>query len=598
VASVPSSASIQPHSFHPPERSNAPGQQGSHNPSPFSALLDAGSAEAASPEASAAAGSTAAKKPSDATPPSADKPAQPSNGKDQPAGTATDVKAAKDANGKGGDPKQSGQATADTSAGSRRPGRAKGDATAAATAAANTPIVPVVAPAATPVATAAGAQAAIVANTPITDAGSPTAKASKGGDGASAISTISAPSAPTTPTQPSAVTDATLVAAASVNPKSSPSPQSAPAAAPAVAPANPEATVVTPDAKNPSSSAPGAVTTAPPQLSPQQPAPSPGGEPSVAKPPPATVETPAQQPGGTVRANAAAVSVVSSVAATAVQAPLAAKEVARASNGPGGASSQKAADNGTSAAINAADATAADHTGAADAPTRDAPPPANSAQADAAPAFNPAGAQSIAVEPRQAASARSKDAELSAPSTTNAPLTIDGSAAATTAVSPASSASASASQSVAPAPTASTGTAVPLVGLGVEIAARALAGKNRFDISLDPPELGRISVRLEVSRDGAVTSHVVADRADTLNLLRRDAPDLQRALQDAGLKTSDNALQFSLRDQGFAGREQQHRDGAATARLVIPDAAVPRAEAPAISYGRSLGALSGIDIRV
>ncbi|MGP0090868.1 MAG: flagellar hook-length control protein FliK [Xanthobacteraceae bacterium] len=139
---------------------------------------------------------------------------------------------------------------------------------------------------------------------------------------------------------------------------------------------------------------------------------------------------------------------------------------------------------------------------------------------------------------------------------------------------------------------------MPLVGLGVEIAARALAGKSRFDISLDPPELGRINVRLEVDNNGAVTSHVVADRADTLSLLRRDAPDLQRALQDAGLKTSDNAMQFSLRDQGFAGRDQQSRDGAAATRLATPAVAPARAEASAMSYSRSLGGSSGIDIRV
>jgi flagellar hook-length control protein FliK len=37
--------------------------------------------------------------------------------------------------------------------------------------------------------------------------------------------------------------------------------------------------------------------------------------------------------------------------------------------------------------------------------------------------------------------------------------------------------------------------AVPLAGLAVEIAARAQAGHNRFEIRLDPPELGRIDVR-------------------------------------------------------------------------------------------------------
>ena len=96
---------------------------------------------------------------------------------------------------------------------------------------------------------------------------------------------------------------------------------------------------------------------------------------------------------------------------------------------------------------------------------------------------------------------------------------------------------------------------VPLADLAVEIAGQALAGRNRFEIRLDPPELGRIEVKLDVHRDGRIASHIVVDRADTLDLLRSDASALQRALQDAGLKTTDNGLQFSLRDQG--GEQQQ-----------------------------------------
>jgi len=64
------------------------------------------------------------------------------------------------------------------------------------------------------------------------------------------------------------------------------------------------------------------------------------------------------------------------------------------------------------------------------------------------------------------------------------------------------------------------------------------------------------NVRLEVDRDGKVTSRLVVDRPETLNILRQDAPALERSLQQAGLKTADDALQFSLRDQGgFGGPE-------------------------------------------
>ena len=108
--------------------------------------------------------------------------------------------------------------------------------------------------------------------------------------------------------------------------------------------------------------------------------------------------------------------------------------------------------------------------------------------------------------------------------------------------------------------TSPTPVAVPIAGLAVEIASHALGGKNRFEIRLDPPELGRIDVRLDVDRDGKVTSRLVVDRPETLDILRRDAPALERSLQQAGLKTADDALQFSLRDQGAAP----------AARILIP----------------------------
>ena len=144
-----------------------------------------------------------------------------------------------------------------------------------------------------------------------------------------------------------------------------------------------------------------------------------------------------------------------------------------------------------------------------------------------------------------------------------------------------------------PAPLAA---AVPLAGLAVEIAGKALAGKNRFEIRLDPPELGRIEVRLDVDRDGNVTSRLTVDRADTLDLLRRDASSLERALQDAGLKTTDSGLQFSLRDQSMS--QQQPGNGSDTAQIVVKDDTLPPLDVIPQNYGRLAGQGGGLDIRV
>jgi flagellar hook-length control protein FliK len=139
---------------------------------------------------------------------------------------------------------------------------------------------------------------------------------------------------------------------------------------------------------------------------------------------------------------------------------------------------------------------------------------------------------------------------------------------------------------------------VPIAGLAVAIASRAQAGSSQFDIRLDPPELGRIDVRLDVDRDGQVTSHVTVDRADTLQLLQSQQPQLERALEQAGLKTADNGLQFTLRDQSFAGQNGGSGNGAppSAAQLVIPDAEAPVIQATQIYSRAGLG--SGVDIRV
>jgi flagellar hook-length control protein FliK len=148
--------------------------------------------------------------------------------------------------------------------------------------------------------------------------------------------------------------------------------------------------------------------------------------------------------------------------------------------------------------------------------------------------------------------------------------------------------------------TAANANAIPISGVPIEIAAAARAGKTRFDISLDPLDLGRIDVRINVDRNGQVTSHLTVEKPETLQMLRQDAPQLQRALDDAGLKTGSNGLSFSLRDQNSSGQNsgQNNDNGGNARRLIISDEeAVPTAPVGR-SYGRMLGSSSGVDIRV
>ena len=84
---------------------------------------------------------------------------------------------------------------------------------------------------------------------------------------------------------------------------------------------------------------------------------------------------------------------------------------------------------------------------------------------------------------------------------------------------------------------------------------------------------------------------------ETLDLLRRDAQQIERALNQAGLKTSDNALQFSLRDQGAQQQNSQDENARRSAQLVMPDDELAAAEVTR-GYGRLLGRAGGLDIRV
>lgn len=95
---------------------------------------------------------------------------------------------------------------------------------------------------------------------------------------------------------------------------------------------------------------------------------------------------------------------------------------------------------------------------------------------------------------------------------------------------------------------------VPLRAVAVEIGLKTLAGVNHFEIRLDPGELGRIEVRLEIDQDGGVKAHLTVDKVETLALLQRDARSLERAFEQAGLKPTDGSVDMSLRD---SGRDQQ-----------------------------------------
>jgi flagellar hook-length control protein FliK len=133
--------------------------------------------------------------------------------------------------------------------------------------------------------------------------------------------------------------------------------------------------------------------------------------------------------------------------------------------------------------------------------------------------------------------------------------------------------------------------------LAISIAARSQAGAKQFDISLDPPELGRVEVRLTVDAAGKAQAHLVAERPETVQMLQRDSGTLTRALKESGVQLGDNGLQFSLKGQGRQGDGAQ-QDSARAKPLA---AAAVSAAGPVLPISSTYGlaySRAGIDIRV
>lgn len=93
--------------------------------------------------------------------------------------------------------------------------------------------------------------------------------------------------------------------------------------------------------------------------------------------------------------------------------------------------------------------------------------------------------------------------------------------------------------------------------IAVEFVRQMQGGASRFQIRLDPPEMGRIDVKLDMDNAGNVNARLTVERPDTLDLLQRDARALERALSQAGLDTGRTNLEFSLKQNPFARQDGQ-----------------------------------------
>jgi hypothetical protein len=134
--------------------------------------------------------------------------------------------------------------------------------------------------------------------------------------------------------------------------------------------------------------------------------------------------------------------------------------------------------------------------------------------------------------------------------------------------------------------------------IAVEIVCRMRDGMRRFDIRLDPPELGRSDVRLGVARHGTVTTKLTRDRPETLDLMQRDARGLERALQQAGLTTDGGGLEFSLRSHADQNPAHDQSGRGLRSPDAQPGDESARIEVVIEGYRAAAFARGGVDIRI
>jgi len=80
-------------------------------------------------------------------------------------------------------------------------------------------------------------------------------------------------------------------------------------------------------------------------------------------------------------------------------------------------------------------------------------------------------------------------------------------------------------------------------------------------VRLDPPDLGKVEIRMNIDKNQTVRTHIMVEKPETFLMLQRDSQVLQRALADAGLDVSGNSLSFEMAQNGNAFGQDNNGSG-------------------------------------
>jgi flagellar hook-length control protein FliK len=132
--------------------------------------------------------------------------------------------------------------------------------------------------------------------------------------------------------------------------------------------------------------------------------------------------------------------------------------------------------------------------------------------------------------------------------------------------------------------------------IAFELARQTTEGSTRFQIRLDPAELGRIDVQLDIDPSGQVNARLVVERSETLDLMQRDQRGLEKALHQAGLDGAKTNLEFSLKQNNGGDTHQQGRNGFFGNSQAGKDAGEVVELPPTINLYRASLSASGVNI--
>lgn len=90
----------------------------------------------------------------------------------------------------------------------------------------------------------------------------------------------------------------------------------------------------------------------------------------------------------------------------------------------------------------------------------------------------------------------------------------------------------------------------------VNITKSAVKGVDNIEIKLKPEDLGHIEVKMQISKDGKLHAHIISNRPETMEILQREAGNLEKAFNDAGFDMDSGSLSFSFREGSESGQDK------------------------------------------